>query len=87
MSTFALREVRPVVAVLVVIAVLLVASVELAELSSGAVAHLGVLALAAAKVAIVVSEYVEVRGAARWLVVGWLAWGAGTFGGLAVLAG
>jgi hypothetical protein len=44
-----------------------------------------VLALAAAKVALVVSEFVEVRGAASWLVGAWLAWGVAVFGGLAVL--
>lgn len=86
MSTSVVREARPVIAVLAVLVVLLFVSVELAEVSSGAAVRLGVLVLAAAKVAVVVSEYVEVRGAARWLVVGWLVWGAGTFGGLAVLA-
>jgi len=44
-----------------------------------------VLALAGAKVALVVSEFVEVRGAASWLVGVWLVWGVSVFGGLAVL--
>lgn len=69
-----------------VLAALLVASVALADLATGPTMRLAVLALAAVKVALVASEYVEVRGSARWLVAVWWGWGSATFVGLAVLS-
>lgn len=72
--------------VLGLLAGLLVLSVALAGTSAGTAMRLGVLALAAVKVALVASEYVEVRGSSRWLVLVWAGWGSLTFVGLAALS-
>lgn len=65
-----------------VLVVLLAVSATIGDGFSGRAVALAVIVLAAAKVAVVVAEYVEVRGAARWLVALWLVWGLGTFVGL-----
>ena len=69
----------------VLLASLLAFSVLVGDVVGGRWAPVVVIALAALKVAVVVSEYVEVRGSARWLVGAWLAWGSAVFGGLALL--
>ena len=70
---------------LALLALLLALSVTVGDGLGGAAAPAVVLGLAAAKVAIVVSEYVEVRHSARWLIAAWVAWGTATFVGLAVV--
>lgn len=68
-----------------VLVVLLAVSATVGDGFDGRAASLAVIALAATKVAVVVAEYVEVRGAARWLVALWLVWGTGTLVGVAAI--
>lgn len=75
----------PVLAPFAVLVALLAVSVAIGDGVPESGAAMAVLGLAAVKVLVVVSEFVEVRGAASWLVGAWLAWGAVVFGGLAVL--
>ena len=75
---------RPLGSLLVLVALLAAAVVVGAFVRSG-VGVLVLLLLAAAKVAVVVAEYLEIRGAARWLVALWAVWGVLTLGGLAVV--
>ncbi|TCJ30806.1 hypothetical protein [Nocardioides jejuensis] len=82
----ATRRHLPALVVLVLLAGLLALSVLLADVSSGVALRLAVLGLAAPKVALVASEYVEVRGSARWLTAVWTVWWIGTFAGLAILS-
>ena len=86
MTSDSLRMARmPVLVTFALLAALFAASVGLDEAASGSGVRITILALAALKVALIASEYVEVRGSAHWLVIVWAVWGAATFAGLAVL--
>ncbi|MBO0854294.1 MAG: hypothetical protein J2P18_11045 [Nocardia sp.] len=69
----------------VVLMMLLGVSIVAADGWGGRAATIIVLMVAAAKVALVVSEYVEVRYAARWLMIIWVVWGSAVFIGLIAL--